>query len=149
MLWLFPIPVYSRLQRKFVLKLISISARRQIMWITVHSGFGINWVQLVLWRRVNSPSERLRILMHIYRKTLKSRHLSMVRCVFRIPGGAFWAIILPAVMRILVHVPIRAAGNIILWKKIVRENICRLRKTRGEHIFSIPRICVWLSTFRS
>ena len=57
-------------------------------------------------------------------------------------GRCLLSNILPAVMRILVHVPIRAAGNIILWKKIVRENICRLRKTRGEHIFSIPRICV-------
>ena len=47
---------------------------------------------------------------------------------------------LQAGMQTMAHAPIRAAGNILLWKKPVRENICRFMKMREERIFSIQKI---------
>ena len=40
-------------------------------------------------------------------------------------------------------VPILADGNILLWRRSVRENICRYLKMREELLFLIPRIFVW------
>ena len=45
-------------------------------------------------------------------------------------------------MQTMAHAPIRAAGNILLWKKPVRENICRFMKMREERIFSIQKTSV-------
>ena len=56
--------------------------------------------------------------------------------------GAMCISSLQAGMQTMVHVPIRAAGNILLWKKPVRENICRFMKMREERIFSIQKISV-------
>ena len=46
---------------------------------------------------------------------------------------------LQAGMQTMAHALIRAAGNILLWKKPVRENICRFMKMREERIFSIQK----------
>ena len=40
-------------------------------------------------------------------------------------------------------VPIPADGNILLWRRSVRENTCRYLKMREELLFLIPRISVW------
>ena len=45
-------------------------------------------------------------------------------------------------LQTMAHAPIRAAGNILLWKKPVRENICRFMKMREERIFSIQKTSV-------
>ena len=62
-----------------------------------------------------------------------------VQCVFLIPEDVCSVISLQAGMQTMAHAPIRAAGNILLWKKPVRENICRFMKMREERIFSIQK----------
>ena len=62
--------------------------------------------------------------------------------IFLIPEDVCSVISLQAGMQTMAHAPIRAAGNILLWKKPVRENICRFMKMREERIFSIQKISV-------
>ena len=57
-------------------------------------------------------------------------------------GRVCSVISLQAGMQTMAHAPIRAAGNILLWKKPVRENICRFMKMREERIFSIQKTSV-------
>ena len=59
-----------------------------------------------------------------------------------IPEDVCSVISLQAGMQTMAHAPIRAAGNILLWKKPVRENICRFMKMREERIFSIQKTSV-------
>ncbi len=50
---------------------------------------------------------------------------------------------LPEEMRIREHAHIRAVGNILLWKKNVRENICRYYENeRGTYIFNSKDLCM-------
>ena len=49
--------------------------------------------------------------------------------------------ILPEEMQTREHVPIHAVGNIRLWRRPDRENICRFMKMSVELIFSIQKIC--------
>ena len=44
-------------------------------------------------------------------------------------------------------VRIRADGSMRLLKKKDRASICRLRKMKEGHIYSIPRICAWRITY--
>ncbi|MFR1028412.1 MAG: peptidase U32 family protein [Clostridium sp.] len=65
----------------------------------------------------------------------------MARCVFRIRAVPFEQLFYRTVMRILVHVPIRAA-EIYNMEENRRVNICRLRKTRGTYIFNSKDLCM-------
>ena len=49
---------------------------------------------------------------------------------------------LQAEMQIRAHAHIHVAGNMLLWKNPVRENICRFMKMSVEPIFLIPRTYV-------
>ena len=80
--------------------------------------------------------------VHISRMIWRLRHSYTVQCVFLIPEDVCSVISLQAGMQTMAHAPIRAAGNILLWKKPVRENICRFMKMREERIFSIQKISV-------
>ena len=68
--------------------------------------------------------------------------MSMEQCVFPIPDGACLVIILQGVMQIVELVHTLAVGNMLLWKRQGRENICRFMKMNGERIFLIQKICV-------
>ena len=90
----------------------------------------------------NFPCVRSKKSVHISRMIWRLRHSYTVQCVFLIPEDVCSVISLQAGMQTMAHAPIRAAGNILLWKKPVRENICRFMKMREERIFSIQKISV-------
>ena len=60
-----------------------------------------------------------------------------------IPEDVFSVTLWQEEMPIREPVPIPADGNILLWRRSVRENICRYLKMREELLFLIPRISVW------
>ena len=60
-----------------------------------------------------------------------------------IPEDVFSVTLWQAEMPIREPVPIHADGNILLWRRSVRENTCRYLKMREELLFLIPRISVW------
>ena len=95
-----------------------------------------------LYLQENFPCVRSKKSVHISRMIWRLRHSYTVQCVFLIPEDVCSVISLQAGMQTMAHAPIRAAGNILLWKKPVRENICRFMKMREERIFSIQKISV-------
>ena len=67
----------------------------------------------------------------------------MAPCAFPIPEDACSAIILPEEMPIREPVPIPAAGNMPLWRRPDRENICRYMKMNVEPIsFNSKDLCM-------
>ena len=69
--------------------------------------------------------------------------LSTAPCAFPIPEDVFSVTLWQEEMPIREPVPIPADGNILLWRRSVRENTCRYLKMREELLFLIPRISVW------
>ena len=94
-----------------------------------------NYATYMFWYRSKKS-------VHISRMIWRLRHSYTVQCVFLIPEDVCSVISLQAGMQTMAHAPIRAAGNILLWKKPVRENICRFMKMREERIFSIQKTSV-------
>ena len=107
-----------------------------------------NYATYMFWYRqgasrvVSARELSMRESVHISRMIWRLRHSYTVQCVFLIPEDVCSVISLQAGMQTMAHAPIRAAGNILLWKKPVRENICRFMKMREERIFSIQKISV-------
>ena len=80
---------------------------------------------------------------HIFRRIWRLKRLSMAPCAFPIPEDVFSVTLWQEEMPIREPVPIPADGNILLWRRSVRENTCRYLKMREELLFLIPRISAW------
>lgn len=80
--------------------------------------------------------------VHIFRMIVRLRRLFMVQCAFPIPAAVCLAIISREEMPTEVPAHIRADGNMLLWKRPDRENICRFMKMNVAPISSIPKISV-------
>ena len=80
---------------------------------------------------------------HIFRRIWRLKRLSTAPCAFPIPEDVFSVTLWQEEMPIREPVPIPADGNILLWRRSVRENTCRYLKMREELLFLIPRISVW------
>ena len=89
-----------------------------------------------LWKRSGRSG-------HIFRRIWRLKRLSTAPCAFPIPEDVFSVTLWQEEMPIREPVPIPADGNILLWRRSVRENICRYLKMREELLFLIPRISVW------
>ena len=74
---------------------------------------------------------------------MEMKRLFTVPCAFPIPEDVFSVTLWQEEMPIREPVPIPADGNILLWRRSVRENTCRYLKMREELLFLIPRISVW------
>ena len=96
----------------------------------------------VVTARELSLAEIKEIREHIP-EDMEMKHSSMVLCAFPIPEDVFSVTLWQEEMPIREPVPIPADGNILLWRRSVRENICRYLKMREELLFLIPRISVW------
>ena len=66
---------------------------------------------------------------------MEMKQFIMVLCAFPIPEDVCSVIIWQDVMPTREPVPIPADGNILLWRRSVRENICRYLKMREELLF--------------
>lgn len=87
--------------------------------------------------------EEIREIGHIFRRIWRLKRLSTAPCAFPIPEDVFSVTLWQEEMPIREPVPIPADGNILLWRRSVRENTCRYLKMREELLFLIPRISVW------
>lgn len=74
---------------------------------------------------------------------MEMKRLFTALCAFPIPEDVFSVTLWQEEMPIREPVPIHADGNILLWRRSVRENTCRYLKMREELLFLIPRISVW------
>ena len=77
----------------------------------------------------------------IFPRIWKLKPLFTGQCVFPIQAVVFSAIIWWEEMPTEAPAPIRAGGNILLWKRKDRENICRFLKMKEAHIFLTPKTC--------
>ena len=80
---------------------------------------------------------------HIFRRIWRLKRVFTAPCAFPSPEDVFSVTLWQEEMPIREPVPIPADGNILLWRRSVRENTCRYLKMREELLFLIPRISVW------